>query len=309
MATIPAVTIDTFRNEYEQIRTPDFAVIASLVNRAKGQARSMAQFAEDTKIGPSTLSRIVNGKSTKPLSKDVIIKIYENRSEMDDVLLLDSLARANGMFPKDFAERVKVSDRFAAKRNEEISRERMMKNSLIAGVAACGIPVSQVVNTPLYRASVVPAYFPRKRGDFVLELAENPDSNIRRTWTFFLFPHIHDEADDERHLSVRQIVRSIFDRINGWFVLDAWGSPALMGDKFSFAFVDEDIFREFIDALQDAKLHTEMTALLMDTQTFAVAKEVWLPGEYEQWTNISIFEMPAPVMNDDNDEFYDDDEE
>lgn len=91
--------------------------------------------------------------------------------------------------------------------------------------------------------------------------------------------------------------------------LDAWGSPALMGDKFSFAFVDEDIFQEFIDALQDAKLHTEMTALLMDAQTFAVTKEVWLPGEYEQWTNISIFQMPAPVMDDDNDEFYDEDEE
>lgn len=83
----------------------------------------------------------------------------------------------------------------------------------------------------------------------------------------------------------------------------------MMGDKFSFAFVDEDIFQEFIDALQEAKLHTEMTALLMDAQTFAVTKEIWLPGEYDPWTNISIFEMPAPVMDEDNDEFYDDDEE
>ncbi len=295
MPIIQPITVETFRNEYEQIRTPDFAAIANYVNRAKGQERSMAQFAEDTQIGASSLSRIVNRKNTKPLSKDIIIKIFENRADMDDMFLLDYIARANGMFPKDFAERVKASDHFAAKRNEEINRERMMKNSLIAGVAACGIPVSQVVNTPFYCTRSVPAYFPRQRGDFVLELATETTSDIKQTWTFFLFPHIHDKTDDERNLSVRRIVRNIFDRINGWFVLDAWGSPIMIEDKFSFAFVDEDIFQEFVDALQDAKLHTEMTALLMDSNSFSVLKEVWLPGNYKQLTNTSVFDASSPT--------------
>ena len=73
MAVVPEVTIDEFMNDYEQIRTPDFARIASYVNHAKGSERNMAQFAEATGIGASTLSRIVNGRSTKPLSKEVIV--------------------------------------------------------------------------------------------------------------------------------------------------------------------------------------------------------------------------------------------
>ena len=306
MAEINAVTIEEFRDEYEQVRTPDFAAIASYVNMAKGPERSMAQFAEVTGIGASTLSRIVNGRSAKPLSKENIIKIYECRATQEDTFLLDTLARANGMFPKEYADRVKARDRFAARRNEEISRERMMKTALIAGIVGCGMPVSEVVNTPLYRSSVCPAYLPRRRGDFVLMLgADENDPGIKKTWTFFLFPTIFDEAEVERHRSVRSIVRDIIDRLNGWFVLDAWDSDFLRGDKFSFAFIDEGIFQEFVDALQSAKLHTEMTAILMNPTDYTVEKEVWLPGQYEQLTNISVFQVPMPgegfIYNDEED--------
>ena len=307
MAVIPEVTIEVFMNEYEQIRTPDFAAIASYVNRAKGMERSMAQFAEATGIGASTLSRIVNGRSTKPLSKEYIVKIFEARANPDEVQLLDMLARANGMFPKEYADRVKRDDRFAAKRNEEISREHMMKNALIAGVVSAGLPVSQVVNQPLYRTSVVPAYIPRRRGDFLLELATT-DTNkpLRKSWTFFLFPHMHDELDDERHLSVKRTVYNIIERLNGWFLMDAWDVDIVRGDKFSFCFVDEEIFQTFIETLQVAKLKTEMTAILMNPANYTVDREVWLPGEYEQLSNISLFQVPAPgddyIFNDNDEE-------
>lgn len=302
MATIPAVTVEVFLNEYEQIRTPDFARIGDYVNIAKGRDRSMAQFAEATGIGASTLSRIVNGRSMKPLSKEVIVKIYEARANQDAVHLLDFLARANGMFPKDFAERVKTRDQFAAKRNEEISREHMMKNALIAGAVSHGIPVAQVVNRPIYRESISKTYIPRRRGDFVLELAPT-DNNVRErySWTFFLYSHIHDELDDERHLPVKRIVYNIIERASGWFLMDAWGIDIVKGDKFSFCFVDEAIFQEFVDTLQEAKLRTEMTAILMNPTSYTVEREVWLPGQYDRLTETSVFLTPAPTTSDEDD--------
>ena len=302
MATIPEVTVEVFLNEYEQIRTPDFATIGDYVNIAKGRDRSMAQFAEATGIGASTLSRIVNGRSMKPLSKEVIVKIYEARANQDAVHLLDFLARANGMFPKDFAERVKTSDRFAAKRNEEISREHMMKNALIAGAVSHGIPVAQVINRPIYRQSISNTYIPRRRGDFVLELAPT-DNNIRErySWTFFLYSHIHDELDDERHLPVKRIVYNIIEKVSGWFLMDAWDIDIVKGDKFSFCFVDEAIFQEFVDTLQEAKLRTEMTAILMNPNSYTVEREVWLPGQYDRLTETSVFLTPAPSTSDEDD--------
>ena len=304
MAIEPVVTVEVFLNEYEQIRTPDFARIGDYVNIAKGRERSMAQFAEATGIGASTLSRIVNGRSTKPLSKEVIVKIYEARADQESAHLLDLLARANGMFPKEFAERVKTRDHYAAKRNEEISREHMMKNALIAGAVSSGVSISQVISRPIYRTSICKTFIPRRRGDFVLELAPI-DNNVRErySWTFFLYSHIHDELDDDRHLSVKQIVYNIIERISGWFLMDAWDSDIVKGDKFSFCFVDEAIFQEFIDTLQEAKLRTEMTAILMNPTNFTVEREVWLPGQYKRLTEDSVFLTPAPI-NSNEDDYY-----
>lgn len=303
MAELNALTVERFMNEYEQIRTPDFAAIASYLNRAKGAERSMAQFAEAAQISASTLSRIVNGRSAKPLSKEAIVKIFESRASSEDEYLLEFLARANGMFPKEYVERVKTRNIYAARRNEEINREHLMKNALIAGVVASGGPVTRVVNTPIYRSDVVPALYPRRRGNFVLELAPSINNPAPCAWSFFLYPMILDELDRERHRTARSVVRDIIDRVSGWFLLDAWGDESMKGDKFSFVFLEENIFNEFVETLQVARLNMEMTAILMDPNDYRVLREVWLPGQYTQMTNISIFELPIPMAYDD---YYED---
>lgn len=297
------MTIEEFRG-YQQIRTPDMAALANYVNKAKGPERSMAQFAEDTQIGASTLSRIVNGKITKPLSKDVIIKIFECRANQEDDYLLEALARANGLLSPEYARRVQVEDRFAAKRNAEASRANMMKNSLVAGVVACGMSVDGIINEKIvHMAREVPQIFPRHRGDFTIKLrAEEILSSIRE-WSFFLYPQLMDEELNQR--PDRFIIRMYLERITPWFLVDAWYPEELRGRKFSFVFIDEKLFDAFIEALKPAKLNNEMTVLLMDRYTFEVRKEVWLPGNYDQLTNISIFEMPMPY----NDSIYNNDEE
>ena len=310
MAVAKPITIEEFMNDYEQIRTPDFARIADYVNYAKGNEKNMAQFADATGIGASTLSRIVNGRSTKPLSKETIVKIYEARADRDAVMLLDMLARANGMFPREFAERVKVRDRYEAKRNEEINREHMMKNALIANIVSSGMPIAQVINSPHYRCPEVPLYIPRKRGDFVLQFPPSAeDPKVAYSWTFFLFPHIHDELDDERHLSLPGLVKNIIERTSGWFVMDAWDIDVVIGDKFSFCFVDEEIFNLFFKTLQVAKLKTEMTVMLLNQTTYAVEKEVWLPGTYSKLYEEDLFIKNTPnngFVSDDNDDEEDD---
>ena len=118
----------------------------------------MAQFAEVTGIGASTLSRLVNHNIKKPLALDVIIKIYECRADEEDTYLLDSLARANGFYPADYAQRVKDHESMAARRNAQLNREHQMKNALIAGVAAAGCGITVVDRPILLRYSSSPYY-------------------------------------------------------------------------------------------------------------------------------------------------------
>lgn len=301
------MTIEEIRG-YQQLRTPDYAALANCVNRAKGPNRTMAQFAEDTGVSASTLSRIVNMNIKKPLSVDLIIKIFEKRAEQEDEFLLESMAHANGLLSPAFAARVQARESMGLRRNAEINRELMMKNAIIAGVVACGMPIAQVINTPLMRRSELPPIMPARVGDFVLRLQSDKNISKVNQWSFFLFPQIVEEPNDERRRPVQMVARYVLEKLSPWFVLDAWEPERLAGMKLSFAFVDAQLFEAFKEAVLNAKLHTEMTILLLDQVNYSVLTEVWIPGEYEQLTNISVFQVPAPCDDGDNEYDYADDE-
>ncbi|MFD1406424.1 hypothetical protein [Robinsoniella peoriensis] len=296
------MTIEEIKT-YQQVRTPDMASLAAYVAKAKGPNHTMAQFAEDTQIGASTLSRIVNCNIKKPLSIDMIISIFEKRADISDELLLSQIARANGLYPADYADRMKEREAFEMRHRESMNREILMKNAIVAGVAACGIPIKQVNDSPLSNNDGIQVGLPRIRADFTLDL--NSESNLGsiKTWMFFLYPQISVTSDMQSHRPVRFDARRIMDRISAWFLADAWYPECMKGRKISFAFLDEALFDAFREMVSVVRLHTEMTILLLDQTTFAVTKEVWIPGEYEQLSNISVFEAPAPVADD---EEYDD---
>lgn len=302
------MTVEEIRS-YKQIRTPDYSLLANLVSRAKGPDRTMAQFAEVTGIGASTLSRLVNHNIKKPLALDVIIKIYECRADEEDTYLLDSLARANGFYPADYAQRVKDHDSMAARRNEQLNREHQMKNALIAGVAAAGCGIA-VVDRPIMRTENLPAIYPSRLGDFILRLSEDTTLGTTRNWSFITFTQIVEDTDNR--FDAKYYARRAFQNCSELLLLDAWKPEALQGYKISFAFVDKDILGEFWNAVSIAKVHTEMSLILIDPTNYRVLDEIWVPGDYNPMTNISVFRVPAPVeeeMYEDTDDFYEQDPE
>lgn len=297
------MTVDEIRN-YKQIRTPDYSLLASLVSQAKGSERTMAQFSEATGIGASTLSRLVNHNIKKPLSLDVIIRIYENRADKEDHSLLDSLVRANGFYPPDYAQRVKDRDSVTFKKNVLINREYQMKNALIAGVAAAGCGIT-VVERPTLQEENLPSSYTPYMGDFVLKLSADTMLSPTRNWSFILFPQIVDETD--RRFNAKHYARRAFESSSRILLIDAWKPEILQGYKISFVFVDKDIFGEFWNAVSVAEVHTEMSLILIDPTSYRILDELWVSGDYNPMTNISVFQVPVPVeeeMNEETDDFY-----
>ena len=76
----------------------DKARLAKLLEIAKGQHRTMKQFAEECGVNPSTFSRISNEKMAGSSSEAVIRAIYEHRAPGSRISLMD-LMQANGMVP------------------------------------------------------------------------------------------------------------------------------------------------------------------------------------------------------------------
>lgn len=301
------MTIDELR-EYKQIRTPDYAALANYVNRAKGEKRTMAQFAEDTGIGASTLSRIANMKIQKPLSIEVLITIYEHRAEQDATYLLDALARSNGLASPDYVERVNTQHRNFVRRNDELNRANTMKNSILAGVLAAGMPIRRVfdgrVVSNIDMGNGIPHALMGRSCDFFMALGEN-QSPISG-WKVYLYPNQPDEDEEASRLgrSLRMDLHWLMQRIAPMFLRDAWQPESLAGTKTSFAFLDEKMFAAFVETMRCAKIHNEMTVLLLDAaKGYKVVDEVWVPGEYKRLTEISIFKLPAPIDDDDFDDY------
>ena len=285
------MTVDEIK-EFVQIRTPDKAALANYISRAKGSDRTMAQFAEECEVSAPTLSRIVNGKITKPLSTDMIIKIFEKRAEKEDEYLLEALARANGLCPKDYAERA-TSNSYAHKRNEELSRSTIMKNAIVTSVLSNGFPIKKISNSWFIRpGSEAPAIYPNRRIDFSLIFDENEDNSKFKLWSFFVYPYsIEDEENENEAIEKKHVMNNILDKVSRFFLMDAWYPESLSNMKTSFVFSDRDLFYSFVEAFEKAKLNNEMTAILVDTGRAQVEKEVWIPGEYEQLTQVSIFDF------------------
>ena len=67
---------------FVRVKEPDKDALADLVKRAMGEERSLTSFALDCGVSPSTLSRIINKRTGKANSDDLIAAIAENSIEI-----------------------------------------------------------------------------------------------------------------------------------------------------------------------------------------------------------------------------------
>lgn len=272
--------------DYVQVRTPDKNALADLVMRAKGPDRTMAQFAEACDISASTLSRIVNGKITKPLTLDALVKICAHHAEGQHGELLDQLARVNGMMEKSEYARISTKSNVFAERNADIDRVVNMKNIIINELFDRGLPVMRPKYTYRMKNDThASSIFPGRLGDFALTLPENGREHI---WSFFWFPEV---TTADKAQPAKRILRWIMDKLARWFLLDAWEPNSLRNLKTSFVFVDRSLFEGFLEMLHTASLKNEMSAILVDLGNKSVIKEVWLPGEFTK-PDASVFDEP-----------------
>lgn len=301
------MTIEELRG-YEQVRTPDVAALAKYLNLAKGPNRTMAQFAADTEISASTLSRILNMNIKKPLSKEMIISIFEHRASPEDEHLLASLARANGLASPDYVERVNSHHRNYARRNEELNKSNLMKNAILAGIVAAGTPVKGIFSGRVLQGVEeehgLPLLYKATPCDFFIALGEN--TSAKKIWRVHTYPGQLDEEDMRYPNPEQMALRWFLQRLAPFFLRDAWDAVSLDDTKTSFAFIDERLFYAFIEMMQSATLNSEMSVLLLDPSNgYSVTKEAWLNGNFSRLTEMSVFEAPAPTdYEEDDDDFY-----
>lgn len=74
----------------------DMETLADLTKRAKGDERSINEFARVCGVSPSTISRLINKKNTTP-NKDSLIKAIADNAVPESGVTLDMLLQAHGL--------------------------------------------------------------------------------------------------------------------------------------------------------------------------------------------------------------------
>lgn len=269
---------------YIQFRDPDTAALRDQINKVRGE-RSMVKFADDikrtspnVKVSAPTLSRACNWTpGTSPVSLDLLRAIAAIAPE-DSGVTLETLAEANGM--RSAAEDSDLTrEQTAALRRrfvvEEVERD--VKRIIQDEIASREFPFQQL--NDLYNWRSLHGYlyqkdrvFPRNYTFGFSVSGMSPCS----TWKFALdqmkVPKGSSESSIEAH------VGNFINKVGAVFASDSFEADLYENEKYSFVFIDPDLYRLFLKRLDDHEILVNglMTAILVDLDEGHVIEETQL---------------------------------
>lgn len=255
--------------EYEQRILPDKKRLSAMLREAKGEGRTMAQLAEVCGVSASSLSRILTGKTTKPLSIELLRAIAENSASPR--ITLDVLAKANGMRPKGenaSGFEMRHRQRLMESRDCEMSVRNLISNELLNRECEVrflpshrfGGDESQIKES---------AYGLSVRWSCLMRTDAFKTGNIEN-WGIITDTSVGDGLDArERRYSLYSMGRFC----SSVFLSDLWEPDLLRDTKISFAFVDRLFYDMFLRIYGKQKVNNYMSVILLDLQKGEIIEE------------------------------------
>ena len=249
--------------EYVQMYVPDKKLLGELLEKAKGNG-TMADFAKKCGVSPTTFSRIVNQSFAKPLTKELIAVIAENSEEPIEVDY-EALMRANGGVPKEELHRPSYISEKQEKRMKD--RDKLETD------------VWTIVVDALYSHG----YMLR-----LIKYAEDNDSKLGlfldsefsvhlqgmepSMWNFRVdyYKEKYPLTDERDRMSLKS---RLMRRSSVLLLRDALEKESLKNSMNSFVFVDRKVYEVFCELMEEIKVNSYMSAILIDADRRKVVEE------------------------------------
>ena len=265
-------TIKLIKDDIVKVTEPDFEEVAKVIRAIKGEERSMKQFAKDTGISAPTLSRIINGKVTKPMSIESMLLIAINaHDESKSQELFYELARANGYMSRGEQEKVKA--KFKLKKAmqslysiREDTMSMVIKGALFERGASLG---SQILENRKGKLPTELGY--SVKYDFDLDITG--DIGEYR-WVFFCIPHRCNDWENIKGPDIKELNNQLMRQVSPIFVTDSWNPEKYKDYKVSFCFIDELLYDSFSKATGNAKFNNRFSIILLDDDKGRFVKEM-----------------------------------
>lgn len=259
--------VKTLKSDLVEVTKPDGDAIAEIVNEAKGD-RTLKEYADATGISAPTLSRIMNGKITRPLSIETIVSLL-SQSDMNTLGTMHKLARSCGYMSK--AEQSALRGRIQLRQTREglyANVKRLMLTVIVTELFQRG-----TTNDPRLLESDPGTLFTVSEQTIKYDFAFDAEQDgNKKLWCFFCFPQ-NVEDYKASHISADKLARGIFRELSTLFLTDAWMPSEHADKKISFCFSDADIFEEFCSLMGSSKFNNEFSAILIDEDANRVLEE------------------------------------
>ena len=289
-------SFELIKNDLVQITEPNPEDIAEIVKRIIG-GTPLREFGSKAGVSASTLSRIINGKISKPLSMATLVSIVmgANASSKEMTDLYIEMARANGMMSR--AEQKVLyhqMEEHKQRNNLQSALKEMIFTILYARLIERGINVNEDDKDYLFDL----------KGGFLKNITEmGIRYDIRMnvmfkgehyTWILWAFPYTENDYPKGSY-NPKKIASKLVRELSPVFLTDSW-VPELYADaKLTFCFADGALFECFCNVLTGAKLSNRLSAVLINTEDPRYIQERIFPSaNYPD--SISLFSLP-PVMS------------
>lgn len=275
--------VKLLKSDLIQVAVPDAEEVAKLVQKAKGDDRTLKEFSDEVGISAPTLSRIMNGKFTKPLSLDTIVSIVSH-SDSYTLKTMFELARANGYMSKAEQASMRYHSKFINARNELYAQiKRGMLTIIIAELVQRGMTNdkrlfdSEPDGLPTATDSMI-------HYDFAMNAVTSAGDY---KWAFFTFPQSVKDFDFESG-SAKKIVQNLLKELSPVLLTDTWEPDLYKDYRMTFCFVDKEMYEEFIRILNRGKFNADLSTVLLDFDSHSVVEETLFSCKVQRTSPFSV---------------------
>ncbi len=240
---------------YIRIRPPEKEKLAELLIRAKGASRSMRQFALDCGVNPSTLSRIVNMKTSGACTDELIQKVAQN-SDLESGITFEMLMDANGKVPR------RMTGKYTSKEFEVA--EKNITDIIFKELEDRGYKTSVLEGENKHNALNY-----RYRTDWVISTDANSDSGKMEIWEFEIW-HTMLEKNSVAHTVMK--LRQKF-----LMVLGLYYTGTMNPKKMSFVLTNREVYGRMVETLENIKFKDVFSLILVNLDEGKVEEEYVFP--------------------------------
>ena len=232
----------------------DVDLLANYLKRAKGELRTMRQFALQCQANPATFSRILNGKTSREVSTELLLAISKNANASSGITF-EMLMNANGYIKKDIAKKT--------------------SNHKRSGII--DIILNIVINELVKRKHTVST--PKTPVEYdILNYKYHPSFSIqtnayikdKKKEALWAFEYVDYDSNKTSFLSMASLVRQKLLFILGMFYLEKKPS------RLSFVFDNQALFDYMVDVVKTVVIKDPISFILVDRNQGKIMSEYML---------------------------------